>query len=231
MFAGLCALAACESVFTDLDAVIALQVFVPDSGAVEVGDTVQPRARALNGHGDSVAADIIWAAIDTAFVTVLDSTTGRTLAKDTLGEGRIQARVGSLRSNPLPIRVQSPADSIRPLRAGVVDTGVVRDTVDLTAADSVSDSLTVRVFANPDNNTNRIGRRVTLTTTIYPATGTTVTLQPGDTILTGSGGTAFVRLRLTSGQPDSVRVSATARRADGQVVPGSPVTFVVEFRP
>jgi hypothetical protein len=221
--AGLCALAACETLFTDLDAVIALQVFVPDSGAVEMGDTVQPRARALNGHGDSVAATIFWAALDTAFVTVLDSTTGATLGRDTLGEGRIQARVGSLRSNPLPIRVQSPADSIRP-------TGPLRNTVDLAAADSVSDSLTVRVFTTPDNNTNRIGRRVTLTTEIYPTTGATVTLQPGDTILTGSGGTAFVRVRLTSGQPDSVRVTATARRADGQAVPGS-ATFVVEFRP
>jgi hypothetical protein len=219
----LCALAACETLFTDLDAVIALQVFVPDSGAVEVGDTVQPWARALNGHGDSVAATIIWGALDTVFVTVLDSTTGRTLGKDTVGEGRIQARVGSLRSNPLPIRVQSPADSIRPA-------GALRDTVDLAVGDSLSDSLTVRVFATPENPANRIGRRVTLTTAIYPTTGTTVTLQPGDTILTGSSGTAFVRLRLTSGQPDSVLVTATARRADGQAVP-SPVTFVVEFRP
>ncbi len=220
----MCALAACKSSFTDLDAIIALQVFVPDSGAVERGDTVQPWARALNGHGDSVEAVIVWGALDTVFVTVLDSITGRTLGRDTVGEGRIQARVGSLRSNPLPIRVQNPADSIRlesPLR----------DTVDLAAGDSLSDSLTVRVFATPATVTNQIGRRVTLTTAIYPTTGTTVTLQPRDTILTGSGGTAFVRLRLTSGQPDSVLVMASARRADGQLVPGSPVTFVVEFRP
>ena len=224
MLAGLLALGACRSSFTDLDAIIALQVFVPDSGAVEMGDTVQPRARALNGHGDSVEAIIIWGALDTAIVTVLDSNTGRTLGK-ALGEGRIQARVGSLRSSPLPIRVQSPADSINAVNLEL------RDTVDLTAADSLSDSLTVRVFATPTGATNHLGRRVTFAATIYPAAGTTVTLQPGDTILTGSGGTAFVRLRLTSGQPDSVLVMAEARRADGQLVPGSPVTFVVEFRP
>ena len=225
MLAGLCALAACKSSFTDLDAIVALQVFVPDSGAVEMGDTIQPRARALNGHGDSVAATIIWSAFDTVFVTVLDSTTGRTLGKDTVGEGRVQARVGSLRSSPLPIRVQSPADSITAVNLEI------RDTVDVTAGDSLSDSLTVRVFATPATGTNQLGRRVTFAATIYPATGTAVTFQPGDTVLTNTGGIALARLRLTSGQPDSVVVTATARRADGQAAPGSPATFVVEFRP
>ena len=219
----MCALAACKSSFTDLDAVVALQVFVPDSGAVEAQDSIQPRARALNGHGDSVAATIIWATLDTAKLTVLDSTTGLTLGK-LLGEGRLQARVGSLRSSPLPIRVQSPADSIRASSA-------IRDTIDLTALDSISDSLSVRVFATPTDAFNQLGRRVALAATIYPATGTTVTLQPGDTILTSTAGTALLRLRLTSGQPDSVVVTATARRADGTAAPGSPVTFVVEFRP
>ena len=198
-------------------------MFVPDSGAVEVLDSIQPRARALNGYGDSVAATIIWATLDTAKLTVLDSTTGLTLGK-ALGEGRIQARVGSLRSNPLPIRVQSPADSIRAA-------GAIRDTIDLTALDSLSDSLSVRVFATPAEAYNQRARRVVLAATIYPAAGTTVTLQPGDTIFTNTAGTALLRLRLTSGQPDSVVVTATARRADGTATPGSPVTFVVEFRP
>lgn len=203
---------------------IALQVFVPDSGAVELNDTLLPRARALNGRGDSVSATIIWAALDTAVVTVLDSTTGATRG-DSVAEGRIQARVGNLRSSPLPIRVQSPADSIRPA-------GSVRDTVDLAAGDSLSDTLAVRVWATPDNlAANRVGRRVAYSAAIYPSTGTTVTLQPKDTVLTGTSGIAIARLRLTSGQPDSVVVTAVARRADGQPVPGPSVTFVVEFRP
>jgi hypothetical protein len=50
-------------------------------------------------------------------------------------------------------------------------------------------------------------------------------------VLTGTSGFTVARLRLTSGQPDSVVVAATARRADGQLVLGAPVTFVVEFRP
>jgi hypothetical protein len=203
--------------------VIALQVFVPDSGAVELSHTLLPRARALNGRGDSVPATIVWAALDTAFVTVVDSTTGATRG-DSVGEGRIQARVGNLRSGPLLIRIQTPADSIRPA-------GGVRDTVDVAAADSLSDSLAVRVWSAPDNVANRVGRRVAYSAAIYPSTGTTVTLQPNDTVLTGTGGIAIARLRLTSGQPDSVVVTATARRADGQPVPGPSVTFVVEFRP
>lgn len=203
-------------------------MFVPDSGAVEVSDSIQPRARALNGYGDSVAATIVWGALDTATVTVLDTTTGLTLGK-ALGQGRIQARVGSLRSNPLPIRVQSPADSI--CAASACADSSIRDTVVLSAPDSLSDSLSVRVFATPSDAYNQLGRRVSLATAIYPATGTTVTLQPGDTILTNTAGIALFRLRLTSGQPDSVVVTATARRADGTAAPGSPVTFVVEFRP
>ena len=202
---------------------IALQVFVPDSGAVELNDTLLPRARALNGRGDSVAATIIWAALDTALVTVVDSTTGATRG-DSVGQGRIQARVGNLRSSPLFVRVQSPADSIRRVGGG-------RDTVDLAAADSVSDALAIRVWVTPDSVANRVGRRVAYSAAIYPSTGTTVTLEPKDTVLTGSSGIAIARLRLTSGQPDSVVVTAAARRADGQPVPGDSATFVVEFRP
>lgn len=198
-------------------------MLLPDSGAVELGDTLRPRARALNGRGDSVAATIVWASLDTAIVAVVDSTTGATLGK-ALGAGRVQARVDALRSSPLTIRVQSPADSVR-LEAGA------RDTLDLAAGDSLSDSLVVRLFATPENGTNLPGRRVAYQATVYPAAAAMVTFQPRDTVLTGSTGRAAARLRLTAGQPDSVVVAATARRADGQVVAGSPVTFVVEFRP
>lgn len=92
---------------TDLDQIVAIDVSLPDSGRVTLGDTLRPTARALNGRGDSVAADIVWASLDTAIVAVLDSTTGETLGKS-VGTGRIQARVGSLRSNPLNVVVLSP---------------------------------------------------------------------------------------------------------------------------
>ena len=56
-------------------------MFLPDSGRAEVGDTIHPGARALNGRGDSVAgAQIYWSSLDTGIVAVVDSTTGVTFA-------------------------------------------------------------------------------------------------------------------------------------------------------
>ena len=99
------AVVACGRLGTDLDVVIAIEVSLPDSGIVAVGDTLVPRARALNGRGDSVAAPIRWAALDTGFVAVVDSMSGATVGRKP-GTGRIQARAGSLRSNPVAIIVR-----------------------------------------------------------------------------------------------------------------------------
>src|SRR5205814_920632 len=53
-----------------------------------------------------------------------------------------------------------------------------------------------------------------------------------DTVTTGAPGIAFVKVRLLGPPvPDSVVVQAIARRAGGDTVPGSPVSFVVRFRP
>ena len=100
---ALAAVFACK-LNTDLDQAVAIEVILPDSGRVEVTDTFRPRARALNGVGDSVAAEIFWSALDTTVLALLDSTTGEFLAQ-TVGTGRIQARVGTLRSNPQPVTV------------------------------------------------------------------------------------------------------------------------------
>jgi hypothetical protein len=88
----------------DLDRIIAIEVVLPDSGRVAVGDTLYPHARALDGRGDSVAAEVRWSALDTAIIGV-DSVTGATVGKAP-GTGRLQARVESLRSNPQPVLVQ-----------------------------------------------------------------------------------------------------------------------------
>jgi hypothetical protein len=69
-------------------------------------------------------------------------------------------------------------------------------------------------------------------TLTYPAGAGAFTLLPGDTVLTGTGGLASVQVRLVSRTlPDSAVVEARAVRANGQIVPGSSVTFVVEFQP
>ncbi len=215
--------AACGQLGTDLDQVVALEVFFPDSGKLEIGDTLHPGARALNGHGDSVAAQVFWTSLDTGIVAVVDSGTGVTFAK-AAGTGRLQARFGGLRSNPENVFVFARLDSASVL------TGVdLRDTVTVSAPDSLSDSLPVKAWTG---TTGAGSRSVVYTSTIYPPSVTNVTLLPKATVLTDAGGIAVTRVRLTPGPlPDSVVVTAAVRRPNGTDVPGSPVRFVVEFRP
>jgi hypothetical protein len=99
------ALLACGKLGTDLDQVVALELVLPDT--ILVGDTFLAAGRALNGRGDSVAAQIYWSSLDTAIVAVLDSATGSTYGK-AAGTGRLQARTGALRSNPQSLIVREP---------------------------------------------------------------------------------------------------------------------------
>ena len=215
------ATAGCGQLGTDLNQVVALEVFFPDSGLLEIGDTLYPSARALNGHGDSVAAQIFWTSLDTGIVSVVDSGTGKTFAK-AVGTGRLQARFGALRSNPENVFVFVRLDSASA-------PGVTRDTVVVTSADSLSDSLIVKAWAD---TAGAPGRPVVYTFDTYPPSDTTVTLVPKGTVLTNASGIAVVQVRLRKATvPDSVVVSAAVLRPNGTEIPGSPVRFVVEFRP
>ena len=215
------ATAGCGQLGTDLNQVVALEVFFPDSGLLEIGDTLHPSARALNGHGDSVAAQIFWTSLDTGIVSVVDSGTGKTFAK-AVGTGRLQARFGALRSNPENVFVFVRLDSASA-------PGVTRDTVVVTSADSLSDSLIVKAWAD---TAGAPARPVVYTFDTYPPSDTTVTLVPKGTVLTNASGIAVVQVRLRKATvPDSVVVSAAVLRPNGTEIPGSPVRFVVEFRP
>lgn len=215
------AVLACGQLGTDVDHVVALEIVLPDSGRAEVGDTVRPRGRALNGRGDSVPATIYWSALDTAIVAVVDSETGVSFAAAT-GTGRLQARVGTLHSNPQNVLVLARLTSVEAV-------GAVRDTVTVSAPDSLSDSLAVKAWAGTSGAPSR---SVAYAAAIYPAGATTVTFVPTATVQTDAGGTAVARLRFLAGPvPDSVVVTAAVRRPNGTAAPGSPVTFVVEFRP
>jgi hypothetical protein len=203
----------------DPDQVVAIEVILPDSARVEVTDSYLPHARALNGSGDSVAAPVFWSSLDPASLEVLDSTTGMSLAIQ-VGTGRLQARVEALRSNPQTITVLTRLDTM-------FASGPATDTV--LAPDSTSDSLVVQANATGGQAG---GRRVVYEATIYPAGGSTVTFVPNDTVFTSSAGVASVQIKYATGTlPDSVVVNATMRRPDGTPIPGSPVKFVVEFRP
>src|SRR5205085_1570083 len=122
---------------TDVNQPVAIEVILPDSGRVEVTDTFRPRARALNGVGDSVQAQLFWSSLDTETLAVIDSATGVSLSK-ARGTARLQAHTGRLFSNPQTVTVVERLDSIRPVVA-------LRDSV--PSPDSLSDSLGVQAFA------------------------------------------------------------------------------------
>jgi hypothetical protein len=222
-----------------LSRVIALEVTAPDS--LEEYDTLTPHARLLDGHGDSVAAAIVWATADTApILTVLDSLTGRTVANRIGQTGRLLARADGRISNAISIRTLAAADTL-------FATGATVDTVALPA-DSVSDSLkvevadTIKSASGGDSLTVPLAGRPVVYSIRYPVSSGPVTLVTNDsihtlattdTVTTSSGGIAFVKVRLLSVPvPDSVVIEAIARRrAVGDTVRGSPATFVVRFRP
>ena len=224
----------------DLSRVIAIEVSAPDS--LEEYDTLTPRARVLDGHGDSVAATVVWAAGDTApILIVLDTLTGRTVANRLGQTGHLVAltRSQGITSNAIAIRTLAAADTL-------FATGATVDTVALSA-DSVSDSLkvevadTIKSSSGGDSLTVALAGRPVVYVITYPATSGPVTLVTNDsthglvttdTVATGTSGIAFVQVRLLGAPvPDSVVVAAIARRVVGDTVPGSPVTFVVRFRP
>ncbi len=221
----------------DLGAVLALEVTAPDS--LEEYDTLRPRARALDGHGDSVRATILWSTLDTAVLSLLDSTTGKTIVRTVSpSPGRLLARTGGVTSNLISIQPLAAADTLvaagltalTPRRADSLSDSLKVELADTVAAATGGGSLTVPLA----------GRPITYTI-VYPATVGPVTLVVRDTshsrvtaasVATGVAGIAFVKVRLLGPiAPDSVVVTAAARRAVGTMVRGSPVTFTVRFVP
>ncbi len=232
----LAAAAACGQLGVDLNQVIAISTAAPDS--LEEFDTLIPQAVALNGAGDTVPATILWASLDTV-LTVLNDTTGRTVVNHPGLTGRLQARVGGLRSNPLSIRALAAADTL-------FAAGPVVDTVTLSAAtppDSLSGPLSVELADTGTGAPNPVvplaGRPIVYAITYLPTAGavTLVTsdtahaLVMQDTVSTSGLGVASVKVRLLNDVlPDSIVVTASARRKVGTSVPDS-VTFVVRFQP
>lgn len=202
--------------------VVALELRLPDPTTVEVGETLQLRAVALNRDGDSVAAPIVWRTPDNT-ITVGEAT--GLLTGVAPGTGRVQASSGSLSSELVSFTVLAPADTIV----------LVSDSIVPAPADpGTAGPLVVRLDsfdpAGPLQN-----RPVIFEITRPTAEPFTVTLPGGvviDTLTTAADGTASVIVTLTAGAPvpDSVFVEVRASRTRGDVVPGSGQRFIVLYQ-
>ena len=205
--------------------VVALEVSAPSPDTLEVGETVQLAARALDRDGNAVNAAISWQSVDTT--ASIDPTTGVVTALFP-GTARVQARVGSLSSGLITLTVQAPADTL--IIAG--------DSV-LTVLSDVPASAAMLVRLESFNPVGPLANRPVIYTITSPdltALPHTVEL-PGavlvDTVLTESDGqVSTMTLNRVAGviAPDSAIVEVSAFRLRGAIVPGSGQRFIVHFQ-
>jgi hypothetical protein len=193
---------------------------------VEQHDTLRRRARALNAEGDSVAADVFWRTLDDTVLTVVDSI-GLVTTSRTSGTARVQARVGSLRSDLVSLSLRPRSDTL--LLS-------VADTITIPAADSLSSALGARV-----ESLDPVGG-VAGTSILYEVVDTVAargTVRFANGLLafratTGSDGgpTTPVTLRKVAAQvpPPVVEVRVSASRPSGAPVPGSGQVFTLLFQ-
>jgi hypothetical protein len=229
--------AACQGYSTDLKAPVAIEIISPrvPPGNLEEFDTLRLGVRVLDRAGDSMpGATVRFRALDTTIVvdSVKFFVTGRVL-----GTGRVIATANNLQSAPLVVTVLRAPDSLG-------TTGASVDTV--LATDTVSAPLSAELFDLRSDtvphglNWGALGDTVRFAI-ISPVFGSlaaaTVTLG-NDSLTaavvtsTATPGVAIVKVRRQGAppQPDSVVVQASARRASGAAVRGSPVQFVVHFQ-
>lgn len=106
---GLCC-TACSDLPATGDGVVILEVTTPPSLTLRQGESIALAARALDQQGEEVAVAVIWATPDT---TVTVSETGVVTALTASGTGRVQAAVGTLRSNIVTFALQPQPTVVR----------------------------------------------------------------------------------------------------------------------
>lgn len=102
---ALALITACSSLPSSGDGIVALEIRYTPPLTLKQGASLTLPARALNQQGEAVAAEIRWSTPDTLALTV-DSVSGLITARVGTGSGRVQARVGTLRSDLLVIALQ-----------------------------------------------------------------------------------------------------------------------------
>jgi hypothetical protein len=237
-----CALAVlgthCSSIAGDARAPLAIEFVLPRFAStltVQEFDTVPIVVHVLDHAGDTIPG---------APVQLMSFATD-TLAVDTEplgligvrpGHSRLVASSGNLRSDPLAVTVVRAPDSLA-LPATGSDTFTVA-TTDTASAPLVVDLLDLRT--DTTTATGLSGYPVVFAI-LYPPYASPAVAPVGfgndtlatlvDTVTTSGGAASVIIKRRPPGpQPDSVVVQASASRANGQVVHGSPILFVVRFQ-
>jgi uncharacterized protein YjdB len=95
----------CSNLTEGAGGVVQLEISQPAQTQIEVGQTLQLTARALNRDGDPVDVPISWLTAD-ATLTVTDQGLVTGVAP---GPGRVQAFAGSLSSTPVALTVIATA--------------------------------------------------------------------------------------------------------------------------
>lgn len=227
----LAALAACSDLGTTDGGVVALEVQRPAVSQLEVGDSLQMLARALDAAGEEVPDATVWWTTPDTTVRV-DSAGGWVVPIDPGLQGRVLARSGSLISGTTTFNLLARADTL--VLAYPADTT-------LPAGVLTSGPLDARVEsfdpAGPLANRNLIYEVVE---PVFPDPGLrTVELSTGallDTLETGATGgpTGPVELRVVVGQqaPASAVVEFRSSRFRGaEPVPGSGQRTTIRFTP
>jgi hypothetical protein len=224
---------ACSNLTTDLSLPVAVEFVTQASPFVEVNDTLRLAVRVLDRAGDSIpGAPVALLVVDTAYLA-LDSVAHAVIGRAPATAARVVAVSGSLRSDPLALRVPAGhADSLALSGPSALS---------VAAADSLSGSLTVTVLdrtTTPGTAAPLATRPVRFTITL-PANVSRDSARAllrndslGQSVTTGTDGTATAILRRTASAawPDSVVVEASLRRSSGAAIRGSPVRFVVRLQ-
>jgi hypothetical protein len=213
----------CSDVTEGAGGVVQLEIRVPAVTTVEVGETLQLSAEALDRDGNPVSVPISWRTAD-ATLTVNDAGIVTGVAA---GTGQVQAFAGSLSSERVALTIITRADTLV-----LVGDSVVTVAAGVTASTPLVVQLQSFAAATPLPS-----RPVVYTVTSPPDLGTRSVELPGgvliDTVSTGSTGlNETVTLSRVAGipSPDTAIVQVRSYRSSGADVPGSGQRFIVLFQ-
>lgn len=215
--------AACSNLDEGEGGVVALEIEIPETRTLEVGEQVQIAARALDADGRVVDAAITWSA--SASAVAVDAAGIVTAVQ--AGTADVQASVGSLAAEPVVFTVQARPDTI-------VIVGDSVFSIPSGADPPLTPTLTVRLDTR--SPAGPVAEHPVIFEITRPVAGDLPVVQlaggvQGDTLDTSAEGTVSVVAGAVTGQipPDTAIVEVRANRLRGTPVPGSGQRFILLF--